>query len=109
MKTYNETGPCIELRRGEVARRAMELWIAAGQPAGQDLVFWLQAEVELLNQRLGRGIARARRILLPRPKRRHSCPQPIPRTGAPRANTKTFGQPAVAADRNVRAPLAEAA
>lgn len=38
----------IELSRGEVARRARELWQSGGRPNGRDLEFWLLAEVELL-------------------------------------------------------------
>jgi len=41
----------VELRRDEVARRALQLWRAAGRPTGRDLEYWLQAEVELLSER----------------------------------------------------------
>lgn len=43
----------VELGRGEVARRALRRWKAAGGPAGRDLEYWLQAEVELLLERQG--------------------------------------------------------
>ena len=42
----------IELSRGEVTRRARWLWRDAGCPAGRDLEYWLQAEVELLKVRV---------------------------------------------------------
>jgi hypothetical protein len=42
----------IELSRGEVTRRARWLWRDAGCPAGRDLEYWLQAEVELLRARV---------------------------------------------------------
>jgi hypothetical protein len=58
MRTHIETESCIELRRAEVARRTLQLWRAAGQPAGRNLEFWLQAEVELLSERLGRRPSR---------------------------------------------------
>lgn len=50
ISTNIEREPVIELRREEVARRTLQLWQAAGQPAGRDLEFWLQAEVELLSR-----------------------------------------------------------
>ena len=37
--------------RDEVAQRAYQLWVAAGQPIGRDLEYWLQAEAELLAAR----------------------------------------------------------
>jgi len=50
--TYSESKPCIELLRDEVVRRTLNLWSAAGRPAGRDLEFWLQAEVELVTEQL---------------------------------------------------------
>jgi len=47
----SKRGPIIELCRDDVARRAVQLWQAAGQPRGRDLGYWLQAEVELLSER----------------------------------------------------------
>ena len=47
-----EAEPYIELRREEVGRRAYRLWKAAGRPAHRHLEFWLQAELELLSERL---------------------------------------------------------
>ena len=44
----------IELGRNEVAHRARQLWEARGRPAGRDLEYWLEAEVELLLSRQGR-------------------------------------------------------
>ena len=44
----------IELGRNEVAHRARQLWEVSGRPAGRDLEYWLQAEVELLSSRRGR-------------------------------------------------------
>jgi hypothetical protein len=41
--------------RMEIAERAYALWGAAGQPAGRDLEFWLQAETELEATRQGRS------------------------------------------------------
>jgi hypothetical protein len=41
----------IELPRDEVGRRALQLWRMEGRPAGRDLEFWLQAEVQLLSER----------------------------------------------------------
>jgi hypothetical protein len=38
----------IKVSCDEVARRAYELWEAAGRSAGKDMEFWLQAEAELL-------------------------------------------------------------
>ena len=40
-----------KVSRDEVAQRAYQLWVAAGQPAGRDLEYWLQAEAELLAAR----------------------------------------------------------
>jgi hypothetical protein len=60
MRTHIKTESCIKLRRSEVARRTLQLWRAAGQPTGRDLEFWLQAEVELLSERLGRRLSRVR-------------------------------------------------
>ena len=37
-----------KVSRDEVAQRAYQLWVAAGQPFGRDLEYWLQAEAELL-------------------------------------------------------------
>jgi hypothetical protein len=37
-----------KVSRDEVAQRAWQLWQAAGQPVGQDLEYWLQAEAEVL-------------------------------------------------------------
>ena len=59
MQTYNGTERYVELPREEVARRALRLWKAAGQPMGRDLEYWLQAEVELLSERLGSRLNRA--------------------------------------------------
>jgi hypothetical protein len=36
-----------KVSRDEVAQRAYQLWVAAGQPSGRDLEYWLQAEAEL--------------------------------------------------------------
>ena len=52
MRMKTETQPYIELHRDEVARRTLQLWKSAGRPAGRDLEFWLQAEVELLFERM---------------------------------------------------------
>ena len=41
----------ISVSCDEVARRAYELWEAAGRSAGKDMEFWLQAEAELLAAR----------------------------------------------------------
>jgi hypothetical protein len=51
MRTNIEIQPYVELRRGEVARRTLQLWEAAGRPKDRDLEYWLQAEVELLSER----------------------------------------------------------
>jgi hypothetical protein len=59
MQTYTDTERYVELPREEVARRALRLWKAAGQPTGRDLEYWLQAEVELLSERLGTRLNRA--------------------------------------------------
>jgi sporulation protein YlmC with PRC-barrel domain len=59
MRTYVEPERYVELCREEVARRALALWRAAGQPGGRDLEYWLQAEVELLSERLGSRLNRA--------------------------------------------------
>ncbi len=59
MRTYVEPERYVELRREVVAHRALALWRAAGQPGGRDLEFWLQAEVELLLERLGSRLNRA--------------------------------------------------
>ena len=59
MRTYVEPERYVELCRGEVARRALALWRAAGQPGGRDLEYWLQAEVELRSERLGSRLNRA--------------------------------------------------
>jgi hypothetical protein len=40
-----------KVSRDEVAQRAYQLWVAAGQPSGRDLEYWLQAEAELLAAR----------------------------------------------------------
>ena len=40
-----------KVSRDEVAQRAYQLWVAAGQPFGRDLEYWLQAEAELLAAR----------------------------------------------------------
>ena len=40
-----------KVSRDEVAQRAYQLWVAAGQPIGRDLEYWLQAEAELLAAR----------------------------------------------------------
>ena len=40
-----------KVSRDEVAQRAYQLWVSAGQPAGRDLEYWLQAEAELLAAR----------------------------------------------------------
>ena len=37
-----------KVSRDEVAQRAYQLWVAAGQPIGRDMEYWLQAEAELL-------------------------------------------------------------
>jgi hypothetical protein len=57
--TNIESDLYVELRRDEVARRALQLWRAAGRPTGRDLEYWLQAEVELLSERQYRGSNRA--------------------------------------------------
>jgi hypothetical protein len=46
-----QTQAYVELRRDEVARTTVQLWMAAGRPAGRGLEYWLQAEVELLSER----------------------------------------------------------
>ena len=51
IRTNIEMQPYVELRRDEVARKALQLWKAAGRPTGRDLEYWLQAEVELLSER----------------------------------------------------------
>jgi len=48
--TYAESKPYIELLRDEVVHRTLNLWSAAGRPAGRDLEFWLQAEMELASE-----------------------------------------------------------
>jgi len=58
LSTPIEPESYVELRREEVARRALRLWRAAGGPTGRDLEYWLQAEVELLSDRLGRRPSR---------------------------------------------------
>jgi Protein of unknown function (DUF2934) len=58
MRTHSETERYVELRREEVARRALQLWRAAGRPTGRDLEYWLQAEVELLSERLSGRLSR---------------------------------------------------
>ena len=40
-----------KVSRDEVAQRAYQLWVAAGQSIGRDLEYWLQAEAELLTAR----------------------------------------------------------
>jgi Protein of unknown function (DUF2934) len=55
-RTSIDSQPFIELRRDEVAGRALRLWQAAGRPAGRDLEYWLQAEVELLAERRNRRL-----------------------------------------------------
>ena len=40
-----------KVSRDEVAQRAYQLWVTAGQPIGRDLEYWLQAEAELLAAR----------------------------------------------------------
>ena len=59
MKTYNAPERYVELDRAAVARRAVALWRAAGQPKRRDLEYWLQAEVELLSARLDSRLNRA--------------------------------------------------
>ena len=56
-----ETQPYIELRRSDVVCRALRLWKTAGRPAGRDLEFWLQAEVELLSERAQKEVHRLRK------------------------------------------------
>ncbi len=51
-RTHIEIEPCVELRRDEVTLKALQIWRAAGRPTGRDLEFWLQAEVEMLAERL---------------------------------------------------------
>jgi len=48
MKTEDQT--YIELSRDAVTRRCLQLREAAGCPAGRDLEFWLQAELELISE-----------------------------------------------------------
>ena len=50
--TNSESKPCIELLRDDIVRRALRLWRAAGRPAGRNLEFWLQAEMELASRQL---------------------------------------------------------
>ena len=49
--TNQENRSQNKVSRDEVAQRAWQLWQAAGQPVGQDLEYWLQAEAELLAAR----------------------------------------------------------
>lgn len=49
--------------RIEIAKRAYELWIAAGHPADRHLDFWLQAEAELEAARHSRSRTKPRRKL----------------------------------------------
>lgn len=49
-------GAYIEIDRGEVARRARQLWDAAGRPAERERGCWLQALVELLAARQHRRL-----------------------------------------------------
>jgi len=44
----NQSRNQSRVSRDEVAQQAYQLWEAAGQPAGRDLEYWLQAESELL-------------------------------------------------------------
>ena len=44
--------PYIELRRQDVHDRALELWRTAGRPPGRALSYWLQAEMELLQEQM---------------------------------------------------------
>ena len=51
-----ESKPFIELLRDDIVRRALRLWKAAGRPAGRDLEFWLQAEMELASKQLRKSV-----------------------------------------------------
>jgi hypothetical protein len=54
--TNKEESPAgNEVNRDDVARRAYQIWEAAGQPAGRDLEYWLQAEAELQSARHSRS------------------------------------------------------
>ena len=51
MNIESQNQAYVELNRDEVARRAVRLWKNSGCPAGRDLEYWLEAEVELLMER----------------------------------------------------------
>ncbi len=44
----------IQLKHDEIARRAYQIWQAAGCPSGRDREHWLQAEAELRAKYQGR-------------------------------------------------------
>ena len=44
------SAPCQQASADEVRRRAYLLWEAAGQPPGDGVQFWLEAEQQLLRR-----------------------------------------------------------
>ena len=51
-KTKKSPAAAVEMKpsHDQIARRAEEIWIANGRPAGQDEANWLAAEAELTAQ-----------------------------------------------------------
>ncbi len=65
----------IEFTRAEVARRARQLWIAAGRPGSRYCQFWLEAELEIIAAALAtlrelKAAARPPRLALAHAQRR---------------------------------------
>jgi hypothetical protein len=50
LNSKNWSEPYIELSHVEVARRAVQLWKAAGCPTHRNLHYWLQSVVELVSE-----------------------------------------------------------